>query len=301
MNFVADILDAMSANQMPHVGNINLYTGVYHAFTSSSGNCKNNCCRYRIFELQLGAHLICWKRNIDVFWFAKDRKTLTLKEKISFHNENEKVTKFRNDAYAKAAKRCVAFLTRATNLPNNSFLHPYTIRKKISPYMAITVRQMLCILILNIDYEIQTLQFIKKNGFKLFKSGAKASCGMIWLCEHLAENYPGIIRICEGWATGCTIRSITNSPVICALNAGNLPKVALALRKKYYKATILICSDNDKVGLKFANEAAKINGMSVHYPIFNKSNSKHTDFNDLFILCGEKVTKSQLMLIRKSE
>ena len=129
---------------------------------------------------------------------------------------------------------------------------------------------------------------------------------MIWLSPEPSLDYKGVIRICEGWSTGCTIYSITKSPVVCALNAYNLPKIAVLIGRKYHDAFGKICADNDQwgkenVGLIQGRLAAGATGMSLHYPIFDgmETSRKPTDFNDLFLMTDGEQTKRQLILIRK--
>lgn len=57
---------------------------------------------------------------------------------------------------------------------------------------------------------------------------------------------PGsIILIAEGYATAATLHAATGLPVAVAFNAGNLQPVAVALRKRYRLARLLICADDD--------------------------------------------------------
>ena len=158
----------------------------------------------------------------------------------------------------------------------------------------------------DIDGDIQSLQFIHQNGFKQFKTGAATSEGMIWLDGWQPRNFAGVIRLCEGWSTGCTIYSITKSPVVCALNAWNLVKVANLFKRYYHDALIKICADNDQwgkenVGLEQGIIASSITGFSLHYPTFDglDISNKPTDFNDLLALTDVGCVKKQLILIRR--
>jgi phage/plasmid primase-like uncharacterized protein len=302
VSFENNLYNALASYGLSYSGEIKYHAGSYHRFTSNNGACKNNCCGYRIFESQLGAHIICFRQDIDEIWFDGSYKRLFLHEKIALEEERRRILLNREKRYKEKSARCIKFLSKIIHLPNKAIHHPYIIRKKILPLSAITVRDLLVIPILNIHHEIQSLQFITKSGFKLFKKGAPTTGGMIWLTIILPVDYSGVIRLCEGWATGCTIAQLTKQPVVCALNAYNIVRVALDLKRKYIHAHIKICSDNDSakkknVGLKYATDAAKAIGASLHYPIFE--NNKGTDFNDLFILSGEEATRRQLTLIRK--
>lgn len=305
MSFEYELRDAMNANGFPYGGNLHTYVGTYHQFTSENGDCKNKCCRYRIFESQLGAHITCWRRDNDFIWFQGNYKKLSIEEKEILQKERDDVRDKRNAAYAKATSRCIKFLFKAITYKNNAPIHPYVKRKHIPALTAITCRKMLVIPVLDIDYQIQTLQFIMPNGFKKFKTGGKSSGGMIWLCRELPDSYDSVIRVCEGWSTGCTIAEMTKSPVICALNAYNLPIVVQALKQRYVNANIHICADNDQwkkenTGLKYAEPIAKRLGCVLHYPIFDNFDisKQPTDFNDLLLLADSEEVKRQIILNR---
>lgn len=57
-----------------------------------------------------------------------------------------------------------------------------------------------------------------------------------------------IVLVAEGYATAASLYEATGLPVVCAFDAGNLAPVAEALRKRYRKARILICADDDAYG-----------------------------------------------------
>lgn len=57
-----------------------------------------------------------------------------------------------------------------------------------------------------------------------------------------------IVLVAEGYATAASMYEATGLPVVCAFDAGNLAPVAEALRKRYRKAKILICADDDAFG-----------------------------------------------------
>ena len=55
----------------------------------------------------------------------------------------------------------------------------------------------------------------------------------------------GVILIAEGYATAASLHAATGLPVAVAFTAGNLPAVAAVLRKRYPRARLLICADDD--------------------------------------------------------
>jgi len=66
---------------------------------------------------------------------------------------------------------------------------------------------------------------------------------------HLIGHQPHwIVLVAEGYATAASIHAATGYPVAVAFDANNLLPVAEALRKRYKRAKILICADDDTLG-----------------------------------------------------
>jgi putative DNA primase/helicase len=105
----------------------------------------------------------------------------------------------------------------------------------------------------------------------------------------------GVVLLCEGFATGASLRKATGLPVVVAFDAGNLTPVALEIHKAHRKdIRILVCADDDyltdaKTGRNPGREAAALaaNGVegAVVWPQFpgeRPTDTKGpTDFNDL--------------------
>ena len=63
---------------------------------------------------------------------------------------------------------------------------------------------------------------------------------------HLLGGVPNhLLLLAEGYATAATLYEATGLPVATAFDAGNLAAVAAALHKRYKRARILICADDD--------------------------------------------------------
>lgn len=65
---------------------------------------------------------------------------------------------------------------------------------------------------------------------------------------HLIGAPTWIILVAEGYATAASLHEATGFPVAVAFDAGNLQPVAAALHKRYPRARILICADDDAYG-----------------------------------------------------
>jgi putative DNA primase/helicase len=109
-----------------------------------------------------------------------------------------------------------------------------------------------------------------------------------------------VILIGEGYATLASAHAATGHACIVAFDAGNLPKVAKALRERFPDAVLLALADNDQwtkgnPGVKKAQQAADESGCLVAIPPFDHSEGKPdgegglkgpSDFNDLHELRG---------------
>ena len=107
----------------------------------------------------------------------------------------------------------------------------------------------------------------------------------------------GVVLLCEGFATGASLRAATGLPVIVAFDAGNLTPVALEIHKAHRKdVKILVCADDDylterKTGRNPGRDAAATAALGVNgavvWPEFPEERpidrKGPTDFNDLHV------------------
>jgi putative DNA primase/helicase len=141
---------------------------------------------------------------------------------------------------------------------------------------------------------LRAVQRIWPDGRKRFTRGfEKAGCSLRLGLVTLGET----ILVCEGYATGLTLRMATSRrvPVFVALDAGNLAPVCRLLRDLYPACPLLICADDDwrthgpdgaalNVGRAKAHQVSReIERVSVTYPAFRIATrgDGDTDFNDL--------------------
>ena len=166
----------------------------------------------------------------------------------------------------------------------------YIQRKNIPVYKGIyaTNRGATVIPLSDIEGNVKTMQTILPTGTKMFEKGGELKGSMhVINADNLAEAKGGIV-ICEGYATGATIREATNGyfGVVCAMTSHNLLDVAKAVSEKYPDKPLIIAGDNDRfnvngnVGRLTAEAVAKELGAKVIIPEF-KENDRGSDFNDL--------------------
>ena len=127
------------------------------------------------------------------------------------------------------------------------------------------------------------LQRIAPDGGKRFLFGGRIK-GAYSPLGRITPGKPPCI--CEGFATGATLHE-SGYTVACAMNAGNLKPVALALRAEYHTTEIIIAADDDRLtegnpGRTAAHAAAVAVGGLVTFPEWPADAPLAlSDFNDL--------------------
>lgn len=218
---------------------------------------------------------------------------------------SEQREKQRRERQARAAKRIQKALN---NLPRAEE-HPYLTAKKVQAHGLRLRRGELVMPIYQPDGPPWSFQRITADGGKWFFRGGVVAGGYFPLCDK-GESLDTII-IAEGFSTSATIRETLKLPVVCALNAGNLKKVAMNMRAKYPTAKIVIAGDHDRFtknskgepwnpGLEKAQQAAGAVGGFVVYPEFQESDGKLTDWNDYINAHGDEQLRDKMQRVLKT-
>ncbi|AYF87365.1 toprim domain-containing protein [Pseudomonas sp. DY-1] len=165
--------------------------------------------------------------------------------------------------------------------------HPYLQAKDVVPYNLRQLRGGRLLVPLCLDGHLLNLQFIDSQGAKRFLSGGRVKGAYSPLGR---VEGSGRLFVCEGWATGATLHAHTGCPVVCAMNAGNLKAVAIAMRARHGEAVeLVIAGDDDRLsmgnpGRSAANRAALAADGLVVYPEWPTSAPLElSDFNDLHL------------------
>lgn len=161
---------------------------------------------------------------------------------------------------------------------------------------------------------LKGVQIIRDDGTKKFtfgmvKPGTACRLGLPVVGEP--------VFVCEGWATGMTLRMATQRryPVFVAFDAYNLPIVTEAVHGSLLGSPIVICADDDwqttnkglpnnvgRIQAQIAMDSVMDAGARLvvrSYPVFKSGtarNDKDTDFNDLHRLEGLPEVAAQLAL-----
>lgn len=173
--------------------------------------------------------------------------------------------------------------------------HPYLSSKRIS---ALGVKQNqqgdLMVPAQDTQGRIRSIQRITSSGQKRFLPGGLKQGYFCLLPVATTEIEEDTILICEGYATGATLRAATGCPVVVGFDSGNLMPVASAIRNSYPNHKIVICADDDwrttgNPGVTAATAAAQYIGAHLAIPDFSSVDhrpEKATDYNDLDGLTG---------------
>lgn len=170
----------------------------------------------------------------------------------------------------------------------------YLRRKGVPPFgIRMDMGATLIIALIDLDGTIHSIQRIYEDGAKRFLSGG-AKADHFALIGGPLENAPAIL-LCEGWATGATAHVATELPVVAAMDAGNLVRVAPLIHTRFPEATLVILADNDlkpgrdtNPGVAAATAAARATHALLAIP------SIPGDFNDLAAACGIDAVRDEI-------
>lgn len=195
-----------------------------------------------------------------------------------------------SEQHRQIAKECLDIWHRSLPASNN---HTYLKRKRISAFGCRQFMANLAIPLHDENGHFQSLQFIKHDGSKRFKSGSKAKGGRFWIGKP-TESSP--ILLCEGFATAATLHQATGLPVVACFNAGNLEIVLQSIQQQHPACLKYICADNDhknadNTGLDYAYRAASTGLAKVIYPPTELLDGG-SDFNDMAQHLGINAVRS---------
>lgn len=288
MDFINHLRLFMNQNAFPYSGEI-LFNSTQYIPFNSNGLCKNKCCRYRIFSGETGAHLYCWRRELSVYFWHKEYKKLSEKEKHQITQENKNQLKLRIQARMKG----IILARKEWDLAHSvNKTHPYIIKKRIVPYEAKQLGTAIILPVYNQHEVIVSNQKIYPAGEKRFLKDAPIKGGSMVVGEDLTDT----ILFCEGWATACSLHEATNLLVVVSFSASNFSSIAPIYRKRCPHHKFIFCADVDKhgVGIEAALSAVKLVGGMAIEPSFLEKDQAYTDFNDLSVLYGNSQVYEQL-------
>lgn len=230
---------------------------------------------YVLFPNPLAGAYGHWKSGLSEKWAAHRDKPMTLCQKRALRAQMAKAQAERQEQEAQKHALAQSLAQRDWGVALPAFAHPYLQKKRVKGYGLRVEKQNLLVPLCDASGALWSIQTIDAQGGKRFQTGGK-----IKSCFCPIEGTGESLLLCEGFATGASLRAATGLPVACAMNAGNLESVALALRQKYPTRPIVICGDDDthlplNIGRVKATQAASAIGAKVIFP-----QEPYGDFND---------------------
>jgi len=224
-------------------------------------------------------------------WHSRVGKKLSDEEKAEFKRRAAEAKAAREAEEKRQQEHAAKIAARRWDAANKSGSTPYLDRKQIDLHGARISGQAILVP-LRVGGDLLNLQTIHPDGEKRFIYGGRKK-GAYFSIAKRGDDMRRIV-ICEGYATGCSIRVALACPVIVAFDAGNLKPVAQAIRKKYRDAEIVIAADNDQwsqkqdgtpwnPGIEKARQAAvAVGGARVIAPRVPEDDpAQRTDWNDI--------------------
>lgn len=341
---LSDFLSALDTAGLPAVSSKDIYHtgGAWKAYQTLGDKGKTKSCGFRLTINADGAvgQYRSYKDSEIYTWHSKAKENETKEEQAARMKRREAdkaaYDKKQAEDYAKAATD--ARTEWKASLP--AIEHPYLKKKGIQAHGArINAEGLLILKVCDIAGKPHSLQRIDKTGKdKRFMFGGKTE-GCFYLIAEKGDD-ANLIFICEGFATGASIREATGKPVVVAFTAGNLMAVAKVWRKKSPDASIIIAADSDiftfknprpadvkdidrdnvagddirwaewrekdymhNTGVESAQAAAHKINARVMWPEFSPADikDKPTDWNDYHKLYGLDALKTRLSAVPVEE
>ena len=233
----------------------------------------------------------CWRAGLSSSWCAKSATEMTPAELAENRQRVEAMKAARKVDQEQRQQHAKVEAARRWEAAAPAHDHPYLKRKGIQAHGARAEGGLLLVPMYDTDGELWNVERISSDGKDKRGLAGGRRKGCFHLIGQPQEAVP--LVICEGFATGASIREATGYPVAVAFNAGNLEAVALALRVKYTGALLILAADDDhrtedNPGMRKAQAAAQAVGARLAVPMFPDDcrPDDATDFNDLHQLAG---------------
>jgi putative DNA primase/helicase len=249
---------------------------------SSNGNPRDKAGWYVFHDDERPAGRFgCNRGQVDATWSSKNKREFTPEEKRAWRKKMDDAKAQREADMAREHAECAV---RAAQMWGQAeeLSHPYAVRKMVGTEGTRVLNGELLIPVRHGPGPLVGLQRIMPDGEKRFLKGTPMAGAYTVLGK---PSKHGPVVICEGWATGMSIRLATGYCVVVAFNAGNLEPVAMKIRKALPEALVIIgCDDDFKTkgnpGMTAGADAARAIGAMVAWPVWMNEQTG-TDFNDL--------------------
>ena len=235
-----------------------------------------------------------------VSWHSKPGRGQTKAVKARSKEWHEAAKVERDRVSAEAMAQAVADTRAMLDRSDAAAGHPYLVRKGVTWADLRQCDGLLMVPVYDAD-GMRGCQLIAADGKRWFVTGSKKSGA--WHLLTVDEDDYARVFIAEGLSTGLTIRNVSGCPVYVAIDAGNMKRVAEAVRKRHPDAQIIVAGDNDQwtrdakgmpvnTGRKAAEQAALACGGHMWLP--EGLDHPHTDWNDAAAAMGLDWVTSEL-------
>lgn len=249
---------------------------------SSNGNPRDKAGWYVFHDDERPAGRFgCNRAQVDATWSSKNKREFTPEEKRAWRKKMDDAKAQREADMAREHAECAV---RAAEMWEQAqeMSHPYAVRKMVGTDGTRVLNGELLVPVRHGPGPLVGLQRIMADGEKRFLKGTPMAGAYTVLGK---PSKHGPVVICEGWATGMSIRAATGYCVVVAFNANNLEPVAVKIRKALPEALVIIgCDDDFKTkgnpGMTAGADAARTIGAMVAWPVWMNEQTG-TDFNDL--------------------
>ena len=285
-----EFIEAMRLSGISFKGDL-IADGAIHRFVPGGRGNKDG---WYVFYGMAGA-FGDWSQDIHEKW-SLNHQNLSYQDKETLRLQIEKAKKSADKERLYRYEEAAALALAKWNTFDSDGYSPYLVKKKIEAFGVRFKKDFLIIPICDTANKLWSLQWIAPDGTKRFLTGGRKK-GCFHHIGDLIDGNPIIVT--EGYATSASIHMAIQQTTVIAFDAGNLDLIIEELKKAYPRSSILIAGDDDQwkeqnVGRDKAEQAAFKHGCSVVFPKFRNTNTKPTDFNDLYILEGPDEVKKQL-------
>lgn len=275
--------------------------GKFHKFPGEGKRNGNTAAWCKLFHDGVGGIYGDFSTGLSADWQANRETPYTAAEREAFKRQvaeaKAQADAERKAKEAEAAKKATAICDAADDATDN---HLYLRAKGVKAHGLMLADDGRLIVPMRIGGEIHSAQFIDKNGEKRFLSGGRVK-GCYYLIGTAAEAKERGVILCEGFATGATLREATGMAAVDCFMAGNLLDVSTFIRSKLGgDVQIILGGDVDKsgTGQRAANEAAQAVGGIVALPPFTPEelagDDPPSDWNDFAKLRGANAVRESI-------
>lgn len=245
---------------------------------------------YVYFSYPIAAGAVgSWKTGESHKWCSRNAEQMTPEEREALKRQYREAQQQRKQDAVKrqrtAADKAKFIVSESVPVSQG---HEYLINKRIKPHKLKAWKGSILAELRDVEGVLHSVQFIKPDGGKFFLSGGRIK-GVFHTFGVIDPD--GAVIIAEGVSTANTVFEWKKYTTLAAMNAGNLEAVAVAVRKRYPKVSIVIAADNDRfnpggnIGKLKAEAAARLVNGKVLLPEFPEG-STGTDWNDLYVEQG---------------